>query len=71
MSKRIEIFTDGSAESEAVVKQVRKLACPKCTVHVHNINGECEMRVKKYGIQSVPAVVMDGKLINLKALKRG
>jgi glutaredoxin len=69
MSKRrIEVFTSGCYVCDDVVKEVKSLACSNCEVIVYDLNkkcdtNECEDKAKQYGIQSVPAVAIDGKLV--------
>lgn len=84
MAKRlIEVFTAGCYVCENAVKEIKTLACPNCEVKVYDLNkkcdsNECEIMAKQYGINSVPAVAIDGKLvdccsnrgINIEALKR-
>lgn len=84
MSKRkIEIFTAGCYVCDGVVKEIKELACPNCEVIVYDLNkkcetNECENKAKQYGIKSVPAVAINGKLVdcctnkgvNFEALKR-
>jgi glutaredoxin len=61
--RKIEIFSAGCPVCEETVEEIRKAACPSCEVTVLNMR---ETRVaelaKRLGIQSVPAVVIDGKL---------
>ncbi|MEC0091037.1 thioredoxin domain-containing protein [Paenibacillus macquariensis] len=75
MSKRIKVFTDGSPLSDDVVEQVKKLACSKCEFIVNNLSeppvaAECEDKVKGYGITSLPAVTIDGKVVDYKKFKK-
>lgn len=84
MAKRlIEVFTAGCYVCENAVKEIKALACPNCEVKVYDLNkkcdtNECENKAKQYGINSVPAVAIDGKLvdccsnrgIDIEALKR-
>lgn len=65
--RKIEIFTAGCPVCEDTVKQVREAACPSCEVIVYDLNkgcetNECRDKAKEYGIKSVPAVAIDGKL---------
>lgn len=68
MSKRrIEVFTSNCHVCEDTVKMVKELACPSCEVVIYDLSNPCESREcieksKSYGITSVPAVVIDGKL---------
>jgi len=75
MSKKIEVFTAGSYLCDDVVKQVKGLACPKCEVVIYDLNKnnsttEWEQKSKAYGIQAIPSVAIDGKIIDLTKLKK-
>jgi len=82
-TRKVEIFTAGCHVCEEVVKTVKDMACPSCEVTVYDLNAkcateECVGKAKQYGIKSVPAVVIDGKLASccegsgpdIEALKR-
>lgn len=83
MSKRlIEVFTAGCSVCEGTVQLVKDLACSNCKVVVYDLNkkcdtNECEAKAKAYGVKSIPAVAINGKLveccsnggINIDALK--
>lgn len=70
MAKRIiEVFTAGCCVCEGAVKEIQALAYPNCEVIIYDLNkkcatGECEVKAKEYGIQSLPAVAIDGKLVS-------
>jgi len=84
MAKRlVEVFIAGCPICEDAVKEIKALACPNCEVTVYDLNkrcdtNECVDKAKQYGIKSVPAVAIDGKLvdccnnrgIDFEALKR-
>lgn len=84
MAKRlVELFTAGCPICEDALKEVKALACPNCEVKVYDLSkrcdtNECVDKAKQYGIKSVPAVAIDGKLvdccnnrgIDIEALKR-
>jgi len=76
------VFTAGCSVCEGAVQQVKDLACDNCEVVVYDLNKkcdtlECEAKAKEYGVKSVPAVEINGKLvdfcnnngINIDALK--
>ena len=47
---------------------VKKLACDSCEVKIYDLNAgcetnECREKVETYGIIRVPAVAVDGKLL--------
>ncbi len=64
MSKRqIEIFSAGCPACEETIQMVNQIACPTCDVEVLDMRrDDVAARAKQYGIRSVPAVVIDGKL---------
>ncbi len=69
MKRKIEIFTAGCPTCEPIVEKVKGLACENCEVIVYNLNEKCEADsctalVKKYGINRMPAVVVDGRLLD-------
>jgi len=70
MAKRlIEVFTSGCYVCEKAVNEIKALACPNCEVKVYDLNkkcetGECEVKAKEYGVNSIPAVAIDGKLVS-------
>lgn len=69
MTKRqIEVFTSGCPVCEPTVELVKKLACDSCEVNIYDLNAgcetnECREKAEVYGITRVPAVVVDGKLL--------
>jgi glutaredoxin len=61
--RRIEIFGAGCPACEEAVALVNSIACPSCEVEVLDMRQTAvAARAKQYGIRSVPAVVIDGKL---------
>ncbi len=59
----IEIFSAGCPTCEETISMVRQIACPSCDVEVLDMRqGDVAAKAKEYGIKSVPAVVIDGKL---------
>jgi len=69
MTKRkVEVFTSGCYLCDETVQLVKDLACPNCEVKVYNLTEPCESKEcieksKAYGINSVPTVVVDGKIV--------
>jgi glutaredoxin 3 len=61
--RQIEIFSAGCPACEEAVRTVNQIACPSCEVEVLDMHQpEVAARAKQYGVRSVPAVVIDGKL---------
>ncbi len=62
MAKKVEVFSAGCSACKDTIEMVRRLA-GKHEVVVHDMNkAEVATKAKGYGIRSVPAVVIDGKL---------
>jgi glutaredoxin 3 len=63
MAKRhVEVFTAGCPVCDPAVQLVQEMACPDCEVTIHDLREEGAQKVKQYGIKTVPAVVVDGRL---------
>lgn len=61
--RKIEIFSAGCGTCEETIKLVRSLVCDSCEVKVHDMKARgVATRAKKYGVQRLPAIVIDGKL---------
>ena len=61
--RRIEVFSAGCAVCEETIQLVRSLGCSSCEIEVHDMHKpEVAAKAKGYGVKSVPAVVINGKL---------
>ena len=61
--RRIEVFSAGCSACHEAVELVKRIAGSSHEVEIVDMHKhEVASRVKHYGIQSVPAVVIDGKL---------
>lgn len=61
--RKIEIFSAGCAACEETVKLVNQIACESCEIEVLDMRqDDVAARARQYGIRTVPAVVIDGKL---------
>jgi glutaredoxin 3 len=61
--RKVEVFSAGCPACEPTVQLVKSLACPSCDVQVLNMNSpDVAAKAKQYGVTSVPAVVINGKL---------
>jgi glutaredoxin len=61
--RKIEIFSAGCSTCKEAIELVKRLAGPSHEVEVHDMNkSEVASRAKNFGVRSVPAVVIDGKL---------
>lgn len=66
--RKVEVFTAGCPVCDKTVELVKSLACPSCEVIVYDLNkgcatGECRQKAVEYGIERVPAVVVDSRLL--------
>lgn len=70
MAKRkVEVFTSGCPVCEPVVELVRKAVCSSCEVVIYDLNAgcatnECRDKAKQYGVKRLPAVAVNGKLLD-------
>ena len=61
--RKIEVFSAGCPACEETIALVNRIACPSCSVEVLDMHQPAvATKAKTYGIRSVPAVVIDGKL---------
>lgn len=61
--RRIEVFSAGCPCCEEAVALVKSIACLSCEIDVLDMRDETVVkRARDYGVRSVPAVVVDGKL---------
>jgi hypothetical protein len=61
--RKIEVFSAGCPTCSEVIEAVRREACPSCEViELNMMDARVFARAKAFGIRSVPAVVIDGKL---------
>ncbi len=67
MKKTVEVFTASCPLCDEAVKLVKAVACPNCEVKVYDLregcaSDECHELAQRYGVKTVPAVVVDGQL---------
>ena len=67
--RKVEVFTAGCPVCEPAVELVQRIACPSCDVRVYNLKEDGMDKAKQYGVNSVPTVVVNGKI--LACCKRG
>jgi len=61
--RKVEIFSAGCPACKEVVNQVRGIACPACDITVLDMHDDqVAARERTLGIQSLPAVAIDGRL---------
>ena len=60
--KRVEVFSAGCSACKETIETVKRLAGSHEVV-IHDMNkSEVASKAKEYGVRTVPAVVIDGKL---------
>lgn len=65
MKKQVEIFTAGCPVCEPVVQLVKDTAGTHCDITIHNLSEDPNNAIcKKYNLTRLPAVAVDGKLLN-------
>lgn len=63
--RKIEIFSAGCVVCDEVVEKIKGMACPSCDVIVLDMHeSSIAARAKNLGIRSIPAVVIDDKLLD-------
>ncbi len=63
--RKIEVFSAGCPVCNETPKKVQETACPSCEVEVLDMQDKkVSDRAKKLGVRSVPAVAVDGKLVD-------
>lgn len=61
--RKIEVFSAGCSVCRETIEMVKRNACESCEVTILDMNDtSIAGRAKQLGVQSVPAVVIDGKL---------
>lgn len=61
--RQIEIFSAGCSTCKETIKLVKSLACESCEIKVHDMKARgVAAKAKKYGVQRLPAIVINGKL---------
>ncbi len=61
--RKIEVFSAGCPACKDTIALVQSIACPSCDVDVLDMREEAvAAKAKRYGVRSVPAVVIDGQL---------
>ena len=62
-TRKIEVFSAGCAVCEDTIALINRMACPSCEVEILDMHQpDVAAKAKRYGIRSVPAVVVNGRL---------
>lgn len=63
--RKVELFTAGCALCAEAVDLLKSLACPSCDVDVVSLqDDEGARRARTVGVRTVPAVAVDGVLLD-------
>ena len=67
--RKVEVFTAGCPICEQTVNLVKSLGCPSCEVQISDLRegcatNECREKATRYGITAVPAVAVNGVLLD-------
>lgn len=61
--RKIEIFSAGCSTCKQTIELVKKLVCESCEITVLDMHEKSvAAKAKRYGVQSVPAIAINGKL---------
>ncbi|MFP4622392.1 MAG: glutaredoxin [Bacteroidales bacterium] len=68
MKRQVEIFTAGCPVCDPVIQLVKDTSCGNCEITVYNLREQRNKKnvtdkIKHYGINQDPSVVVDGKLL--------
>lgn len=68
MKRQVEIFTAGCPVCDPVVQMVKDTSCGNCEITVYDLRKNSEKenhmdKIEQYGINQVPSIVVDGKLL--------
>ena len=62
-TRKVEVFSAGCAVCEDTIALINRISCPSCEIEILDMHkSEVSKKAKRYGIRSVPAVVIDGML---------
>ena len=69
MKRQVEIFTANCPVCDPVVKTVKDLACAQCDIIIYDLVKQCDdktclSKLDEYQIKRVPAIAVNGKLLN-------
>jgi len=68
MKRTIEVFTAGCGVCDETLQRIRDIACSSCDIVVHDTHDAGVMdQVRELGITMVPAVVVNGHVLERSA----
>lgn len=67
--RKVEVFTAGCPICHDAVELVKSVVCPRCDLQIYDLRegcatNECRDKARRYGITAVPAVVVNGMLLD-------
>ena len=69
-TRKIKVFSAGCVLCEDTIALINRIACPSCEVEILDMRQAAVAKeAKRYGVRSVPAVVIDGKLADCCAAR--
>lgn len=61
--RKVEVFSAGCSCCQDAIAMVRRIACPSCEIEVLDMRDPAVAgKAKSYGVRTVPAVAVDGRL---------
>lgn len=69
MKRTVEIFTAGCLVCDPIVPLVKETSCDNCEITIYDLVKQCEEKtctdkMRAYGINQVPSIVVNGKLLD-------
>lgn len=65
VKRQIKIFSAGCPACSKVIDLVNKIACPSCEISILDMNNDSVSKeAENFGVKSVPAVVVDDRLLD-------
>jgi glutaredoxin len=69
MKSTIELFTAGCPLCDPVIKLVKETATDNCEIVIYDLVKQCAEKtcinkMKQYGVNHVPSIVVNGKLLH-------
>lgn len=65
VKRQIEVFSAGCSICDEAIRTINELACSSCEVEILDVNDpEVAARAASLSIRSIPAVVVDGRLLD-------
>lgn len=62
--RTVDVFSAGCSVCEDAIEMIQEIACSSCDVQVLDMNDpDVAERAEEFGITAVPAVVIDGELV--------